>query len=173
VRSISNPPADVSLGGGFEIDVIKTKHTCRFGESGIGRTSGGWKFPELGSSGNFQPPSVRPIPDSPNLQVYMFVIEPYKFPCKQIEPAKFAYCSEFFLYRPEFVLSIWKMIKKSTPKFERNLHRNSKETYRQIYLPRDSNHPSQNWWCLSSVYRHLKNIVCQENIHQLNIECHL
>ena len=26
--------------------VIKTKHTCRFGESGIGRTSGGWKFPE-------------------------------------------------------------------------------------------------------------------------------
>ena len=50
--------------------VIKTKHTCRFGESGIGRTSGGWKFPELTSlrsvsSGNFQPPSVRPIPDSP------------------------------------------------------------------------------------------------------------
>ena len=28
---------------------IKTKHTCRFGESGIGRTSGGWKFPELTS----------------------------------------------------------------------------------------------------------------------------
>jgi hypothetical protein len=26
--------------------VVKTKHTCRFGESGIGRTSGGWKFPE-------------------------------------------------------------------------------------------------------------------------------
>ena len=50
--------------------VIKTKHTCRFGESGIGRTSGGWKFPEHTSlrsvgSGNFQPPSVRPIPDSP------------------------------------------------------------------------------------------------------------
>ena len=50
--------------------MIKTKHTCRFGESGIGRTSGGWKFPELTSlrsvsSGNFQPPSVRPIPDSP------------------------------------------------------------------------------------------------------------
>ena len=49
---------------------IKTKHTCRFGESEIGRTSGGWKFPELTSlrsvsSGNFQPPSVRPIPDSP------------------------------------------------------------------------------------------------------------
>jgi hypothetical protein len=26
--------------------LIKTKHTCRFGESRIGRTSGGWKFPE-------------------------------------------------------------------------------------------------------------------------------
>jgi hypothetical protein len=26
--------------------VIKTKHTCRFGEFGIGRTSGGLKFPE-------------------------------------------------------------------------------------------------------------------------------
>ena len=50
--------------------VIKTKHTCMFGESGIGRTSGGWKFPEPTSlrsvgSVNFQPPSVRPIPDSP------------------------------------------------------------------------------------------------------------
>ena len=50
--------------------VIKTKHTCRYGESGIGRTSGSWKFPEpislwSVSSGNFQPPSVRPIPDSP------------------------------------------------------------------------------------------------------------
>jgi hypothetical protein len=56
---------------------IKTKHTCRFGESGIGRTSGGWKFPELtllrlGSAGNFQPPSVHPIPDSPNLQICLF-----------------------------------------------------------------------------------------------------
>jgi hypothetical protein len=29
--------------------VIKTKPTCRFGESGIGRTSSGWKFPELTS----------------------------------------------------------------------------------------------------------------------------
>ena len=44
--------------------VIKTKHTCRFDESGIERTSGGWKFPEptslrsrAVSSGNFQPPS--------------------------------------------------------------------------------------------------------------------
>ena len=54
---------------------IKTKRTCRFGESGIGRTSGGWKFPEITSlrsvsSGNFLPPSGRPIPaDSTNLQV--------------------------------------------------------------------------------------------------------
>ena len=51
--------------------MIKTKQTCRFGESGFGRTSGGWKFPEpitlrSFSSGNFQPPSVRPIPDSPS-----------------------------------------------------------------------------------------------------------
>ena len=26
---------------------LYNKHTCRVGESGIGRTSGGWKFPEL------------------------------------------------------------------------------------------------------------------------------
>ena len=39
MRSISNPPADVCLGGGFEIDVS--------------------------AAGNFQPPLVRPIPDSP------------------------------------------------------------------------------------------------------------
>jgi hypothetical protein len=50
--------------------VIKTKHTCRFGESGIGHTSGSQRFPEPTSlrsvsSGNFQPSSVRPIPDSP------------------------------------------------------------------------------------------------------------
>ena len=71
---------------------IKTKHTCRFGESGIGRTSGGWKFPELTSlrsvsSGNFQPPSVRPIPDSPpckyvyyidaSIQIYQALIQPH------------------------------------------------------------------------------------------------
>jgi hypothetical protein len=54
--------------------VLKTKHTCRFGESGIGRSSGGWGFPKPTSlrsvsSGNFQPPSVRPIPDSPSLQI--------------------------------------------------------------------------------------------------------
>ena len=46
------------------------KNICRYGESVIGRTSSGWKFPEPTSlcsvsSGNFQPPSVRPIPDSP------------------------------------------------------------------------------------------------------------
>ena len=44
------------------------------GESGIGLTEGGWKFPELTercevSLGNIRPPEVRPIPDSPNLQV--------------------------------------------------------------------------------------------------------
>jgi hypothetical protein len=63
--------------------VIKNKHTCRhtcrFGESGIGRNSGGWKFPEPSSlrsvsSGNFQPPSVRPIPRT-HLPASMFVIE--------------------------------------------------------------------------------------------------
>ena len=49
------------------------------GESGIGRTEGGWKFPELTDqsemgSGNFQPPEVRPIPDSPYLQVcFVFI----------------------------------------------------------------------------------------------------
>jgi hypothetical protein len=49
------------------------------GESGIGRTEGGWKFPELTDqsemgSGNFQPAEVRPIPDSPNLQVcFVFI----------------------------------------------------------------------------------------------------
>ena len=41
--------------------VIKTKHTCRFGESGIGRTSGGW------------PPSVRPIPDSPPCKYVCYI----------------------------------------------------------------------------------------------------
>ena len=58
--------------------VIKTKHTCRFGESGIGRTSGGWKFPEPTSlrevgSGNFQPPEVRPIPDSPPCKYVCYI----------------------------------------------------------------------------------------------------
>ena len=50
---------------------ITNKHTCRFGESGIGRSEGGWKFPDLTEvgSGNFRPPEVRPIPESPNLQV--------------------------------------------------------------------------------------------------------
>jgi hypothetical protein len=48
-------------------------------ESGIGRTEGDWKFPErtersVLSSGNFQPPEVRPIPDSPNLQVCLVFI---------------------------------------------------------------------------------------------------
>ncbi len=43
------------------------------GESEIGRTEGGW-IPELTersevSTGNFQPHEVRPIPDSPNLQL--------------------------------------------------------------------------------------------------------
>jgi hypothetical protein len=46
---------------------------------------GCWKFPELTeqsevSSGNFQPPEARPIPDSPNLQVCLVFtpyIEPY------------------------------------------------------------------------------------------------
>ena len=59
--------------------MLYNKHTCRFGESGIGRTEGGWKFPELTersevSSGNFQPPEVCPIPDSPNLQVCLVFI---------------------------------------------------------------------------------------------------
>jgi hypothetical protein len=40
--SISNPPPKHTSAGGFY-----NKHTCWFGESGIGRTSGGWKFPEL------------------------------------------------------------------------------------------------------------------------------
>jgi hypothetical protein len=60
---------------------IKTKHiyTCRFGESGIGRTSGGWKFPELTSlrsvsSGNFQPPS-RCVQSRTHLPASMFVIK--------------------------------------------------------------------------------------------------
>jgi hypothetical protein len=49
------------------------------GEFGIGRTEGGWKFPELTErsevgSGNFQPSEVRPIPDSPNLQVCLVFI---------------------------------------------------------------------------------------------------
>jgi hypothetical protein len=49
------------------------------GESGIGRTSGGWKFPELTSlrsvsSGNFQPPSVSPIPDSPPCKYVCYII---------------------------------------------------------------------------------------------------
>ena len=47
-------------------DKTNFKHTFRFGESEIGRTSGIWKFPEPTSlrsvsSGNFQPPSVRAI----------------------------------------------------------------------------------------------------------------
>jgi hypothetical protein len=45
---------------------IKTKRTCRFGESGIGRTAPRCERSDVGS-GNFQPPEVRPIPDSPNL----------------------------------------------------------------------------------------------------------
>ena len=61
--------------------VIKTKHTCGFGESGIGRTSGGWKYPEptsLGSvsSGNFQPP--RCVQSQTHLPASMFVIESNK-----------------------------------------------------------------------------------------------
>ncbi len=96
---------------------IKTKHTCRFGDSGIGRTSVGWKFPELTSlrsvsSGNFQPPSVRPIPDSP--------------PCKYVyyrpKWPKFVIRSNFFylmawngnstrthsrLFLPPRVLALW------------------------------------------------------------------
>jgi hypothetical protein len=40
------------------------------GESGIGRTDGGWKFPELTE----RTPEVRPIPDSPNLQVCLVFI---------------------------------------------------------------------------------------------------
>ena len=39
--------------------VIKTKHTCRFGESGIGRTSGGWKFPEPMRGGFGKLPATR------------------------------------------------------------------------------------------------------------------
>ena len=40
---------------------------------------GCWKFPELTersevSSGNFQQPEARPIPDSPNLQVYVWFL---------------------------------------------------------------------------------------------------
>jgi hypothetical protein len=31
----------------IEPEIVYNKHTCRFGESGIGCTSGGWKFPEL------------------------------------------------------------------------------------------------------------------------------
>jgi hypothetical protein len=43
--------------------VLYNEHICRLGESGIGRTEGGWKFPELTErsevgSGNFQPPEV-------------------------------------------------------------------------------------------------------------------
>jgi hypothetical protein len=55
------------------------KYTYRVGESGIGHTEGGWKFPERSevSSENFQPPEVRPIPDSPNLQVWLVFI-PYR-----------------------------------------------------------------------------------------------
>ena len=54
--------------------VLYNEHICRLGESGIGRTDGGWKFPELTERsevglGNPQPPELRPIPDSPNLQV--------------------------------------------------------------------------------------------------------
>ena len=58
--------------------VIKTKHTCRFGESGIGRTSGGWKFPELTSLGEFGKLPATRCASNPGLTepASMFVIEP-------------------------------------------------------------------------------------------------
>jgi hypothetical protein len=73
--------------------VIKTKHTCRFGESEIGRTSGGWKFIEPTSlrsggwkfieptslrsegSGNFSHP--RCVQSRTHLSASMFVIKHY------------------------------------------------------------------------------------------------
>ena len=61
---------------------LYNKHICmEVHDSGIGRTEGGWKFPKLTglsevSSGNFQPPEVRQISDSTNLQVCLVFI-PY------------------------------------------------------------------------------------------------
>jgi hypothetical protein len=72
--------------------VIETKHTCRFGESGIGRTSDAWKCPKptslrLLGTGNFQPPSVCPIPDSP----------PWKYVCYRGKGSKLFRCH----FRPQ------------------------------------------------------------------------
>jgi hypothetical protein len=73
VGSISLPETKIFLAG------LYNKH-LQGGESEIGRTEGGWKFPELTERsvvgwGNFQPSEVRPIPDSPNLQVCLVFIE--------------------------------------------------------------------------------------------------
>ena len=58
---------------------LYNKHTCREVSLGLDAPRVGWKFPELAersevSSGNFQPPEVRPIKDSPNLQVCLVFI---------------------------------------------------------------------------------------------------
>ena len=73
VGSISLPETKIFLAG------LYNKH-LQGGESEIGRTEGGWKFPELTERsvvdwGNFQPSEVRPIPDSPNLQVCLVFIQ--------------------------------------------------------------------------------------------------
>ncbi len=51
---------------------IKTKHTCTFGESGIGRASSGWKFPELTSLRSVSHP--RCVQSRTHLPASMFII---------------------------------------------------------------------------------------------------
>jgi hypothetical protein len=58
---------------------LYNKHTCREVSPGLDAPRVAGKFPELTErsevgSGNFQPPEVRPIPDSPNLQVCLVFI---------------------------------------------------------------------------------------------------